>query len=110
MNTGRPGPARAALGSFAPKLAELTDDTLFGDIWTRHELTPRDRSLVTVAALIALYRSDQLPFHLRTALDNGLTVDELVEVATHLAFYSGWPTAMTAVQILRDLPDPEDSR
>ena len=83
---------------------------MFGDIWKRRELTPRDRSLITVAALVALYRSEQLPFHLRTALDNGLTVDELVEVATHLAFYSGWPTAMTAVQILRDLPGPEASR
>ncbi|MDF3307379.1 carboxymuconolactone decarboxylase family protein [Rhodococcus sp. T2V] len=102
-----PGPARRVLGSFAPKLAELTDDTLFGDVWKRRELTPRDRSLVTVAALVALYRTDQLPFHLRTALDNGLTVEELVEVATHLAFYSGWPTAMTALQILRDLPDAE---
>lgn len=61
------------------------------------------RSLVTVAALIALYRVDELPFHLKTALENGVTHDELIEAVTHLAFYSGWPTASTAIGILRQV-------
>jgi len=74
---------------------------LFGDVWKRPGLSPRDRSLVTVAGLIALYRLNELPFHLKRALENGVTRDELVEAITHLAFYSGWPTASTAVGIAR---------
>lgn len=92
-----PTPAQRAVGDFAPKLVELTDDVLFGDVWERPGLAKRDRSLITVAALIALNRTEQLPGHLHRAIDNGVTKDELVEVITHLAFYSGWPTAMTAV-------------
>jgi 4-carboxymuconolactone decarboxylase len=96
-------PAQRIIGETAPKLVELTDDVLFGDIWTRPQLPPRDRSLITVAALVALYRTDQLESHLRRALDNGLTVDELAEVITHLAFYAGWPCAMTAIATLRSI-------
>lgn len=81
----------------APKLVELTDDVLFGDVWERPGLSKRDRSLITVAALVALYRTNELPFHLKRALENGVTKDELVELITHLAFYSGWPTAFTAL-------------
>ncbi|MFN8516678.1 MAG: carboxymuconolactone decarboxylase family protein [Thermomicrobiales bacterium] len=91
-------PAQRLVGDVAPKLAELTDDVLFGDIWERPGLAKRDRSLITVAALVALYRTNELPGHLRRALDNGVTQEELVELITHLAFYSGWPTAMTAMQ------------
>ncbi len=87
----------------APKLAELTSDVLFGDVWERPGLSPRDRSLITVAALVALYRTDQLPAHLQRALDNGVTRDELIEVITHLAFYAGWPCAMTAVTLLGEM-------
>ncbi|CUA96511.1 carboxymuconolactone decarboxylase family protein [Thiomonas bhubaneswarensis] len=85
-----------------PKLAELTDKVLFGDVWTRPGLSQRDRSLITVAALIALNRAEQLPVHLRRAKDNGLTQAELAELVTHLAFYSGWPTAATAARLLAE--------
>jgi len=97
---------RQAMGELAPKLAQLTDDVLFGDIWARSELSPRERSLVTVAALVALYRLEQLPFHLGRAIDNGIRREELAEVITHLAFYSGWPTAHSAMGLLASLPVP----
>ncbi|MFD3481091.1 carboxymuconolactone decarboxylase family protein [Streptomyces sp. NPDC058695] len=93
--------AQKAVGDVAPKLADLTDRVLFGDVWERDGLSPRDRSLVTVAALIALYRSDQLGFHLKLALENGLSKEELTETITHLAFYAGWPSAMSAVGQLK---------
>lgn len=89
----------------APKLAELTDEVLFGDVWERPGLSKRDRSLVTVAALAALGRDKQLIGHMRRALDNGVTPDELREVVTHLAFYAGWPAGMTATDILADVLD-----
>jgi 4-carboxymuconolactone decarboxylase len=89
------------IGDVAPKLAELTDDVLFGDVWERPGLAKRDRSLITVAALMAMNRVDQLPFHLGRALENGVTKEELVEAITQLAFYSGWPTAMSALTIAK---------
>ena len=95
--------AQTAIGDFAPKLVELTDEVIFGDIWERPELSKRDRSLITVSALIALNRPDQLRRHLQRARDNGLTKDEIVETITHLAFYAGWPNAMTAVLIAKEL-------
>jgi 4-carboxymuconolactone decarboxylase len=98
-----PTPAQKMIGDFAPKLVELTDDVLFGDVWERPGLAKRDRSLITVAALVALYRTEQLPGHLRRAVDNGVTVEELTEVITHLAFYAGWPSAMTAIGIAKKL-------
>jgi 4-carboxymuconolactone decarboxylase len=85
----------------APALADYTDNVLFGDVWKRPGLSPRDRSLVTVASLVALYRINELPFHLKRAMENGVTRDELIEAITHLAFYSGWPTASTALPIAR---------
>lgn len=96
-----------AMGKKAPKLAELTDEVLFGDIWQRGELTTRDRSLITVSALIAMCRLEQLSFHLSRALENGLTHEELVEVITHLAFYAGWPAAHSALGLLPENPDKE---
>jgi 4-carboxymuconolactone decarboxylase len=99
-------PASAApklLGDFAPKLAQLTEDILFADVWERKELSKRDRSLITVAALVALNRPDQLRFHLSRAVENGIPVEELIEAITHLAFYSGWPSAMTAITIAKEL-------
>lgn len=98
-----PSSAQKSLGDFAPKLVELTDSVLFGDVWERRELSKRDRSLVTVAALVAMNRPDQLRFHLGSALENGLAKEELIEAITHLAFYSGWPCAMTAMTIAREL-------
>ncbi len=85
----------------APELGRLTDDVLFGEVWERGELSKRDRSLITVATLVALYRTNELPFHLKFALQNGVTRTELTELITHLAFYAGWPTAATAVGIAR---------
>jgi 4-carboxymuconolactone decarboxylase len=88
-----------------PKLAELTEKVLFGDVWERSGLSKRDRSLITCAALMALQRPDQLRGHLQRALDNGVTKDELSELITHLAFYSGWPTAVTAAAIAKEIFD-----
>jgi 4-carboxymuconolactone decarboxylase len=84
----------------APKLAQLGRDVLFGDVWERPGLGKRDRSLITVAALVASYRPQQMPFHMKRALENGVTPDELVELVTHLAFYAGWPSAVTAAEVL----------
>ena len=98
-----PSVAKKLMGDFAPKLLQLTDEVLFGDVWERPELSKRDRSLITVSALIALNRPDQLRRHLQRARDNGLTKDEIVETITHLAFYAGWPNAMTAVLIAKEL-------
>lgn len=91
------------MGDIAPKLAELTGDVLYADIWERPQLSQRDRSLVTVSALIALNRPDQLRSHLVRAKANGLTEEELVETITHMAFYSGWPSAVSAVAIARQV-------
>lgn len=95
--------AQRLIGDFAPKLAELTDDVLFGDVWARPELSARDRSLVTVAALVAGGNTEQLAGHLNRARENGLTEAELAEVITHLAFYAGWPRAMSAVRVAREV-------
>jgi 4-carboxymuconolactone decarboxylase len=94
---------RAPWGDIAPHLAEITDRVLFDDVWQRPGLSPRDRSLITVSALIAGYRQNELPFHLKKALENGVTRDEIIEMITHLAFYSGWPTASTALTIARQV-------
>ena len=98
-----PSAAQKMIGNFAPKLVELTDKVLFGDVWERPNLSKRDRSLATVSALIALNRTEQLRFHLGRALENGVTKDELIEVITHLAFYSGWPTSMNAIMIAKEI-------
>ncbi|KQS74079.1 carboxymuconolactone decarboxylase [Rhizobium sp. Leaf384] len=90
----------ATVAPTAPALAALTNDVLFGDLWTRPDLAPRDRSLVTMAALIAIGQPEQLPFHAERAMDNGLTETEAAEVVTHLGFYAGWPRAMSAVPVL----------
>jgi 4-carboxymuconolactone decarboxylase len=103
MMRKEPSAAQKMIGDIAPKLAELTDHVLFGDVWERPGLSKRDRSLVTVSALIALNRTEQLRFHIQRALENGVTKDELVEEITHLAFYSGWPTAMSAIMIAKEI-------
>jgi 4-carboxymuconolactone decarboxylase len=95
--------AQQLMGATAPKLAELTDNVLYGDIWERPGLSKRDRSLVTISALIALNRPDQLRSHIKVGLQNGLTKDEIVETITHLAFYSGWPSAASAVAVAKEV-------
>lgn len=106
-----PSGAARQFGDFAPALVRFTDDVLFGEVWTRPELSPRDRSLVTVTALAAAGNTGQLPFHLGLARQNGLTRTELSEAITHLAFYAGWPRAMSAMtvaqQVLGDKHDDE---
>jgi 4-carboxymuconolactone decarboxylase len=99
----RPRPSQASIGDFAPKLAEITDNVLYGDVWERPDLSKRDRSLATVAALIAMNRPDQLRSHLRIARQNGLTQAELIEAITHLAFYAGWPSAVTAIGMAKEV-------
>ena len=96
-------PAQRLMGDFAPKLVELTDNVLFGDVWERPQLSKRDRSLVTVSALVAMNRPDQLRSHLARARDNGVTQDELVETITHLSFYAGWPNAITAILVAKEI-------
>jgi len=98
-----PSAAQKLLGDFDPKLAELTDNVLYADVWERPGLSKRDRSLITVAALIALNRPEQLRFHLQLAHKNGVTKDEVVEVITQLAFYAGWPNAMNAVAVAKEV-------
>src|SRR5712692_3073578 len=98
MSTNKPLiPAYKAIGDFAPKLVDLTEDVLFGDVWERPQLSKRDRSLITCAALVATGKTEQMDFHLPNAIKNGVTQEELVEMITHLAFYIGWPNAMSAV-------------
>jgi len=105
-----PTNARESFGDIAPHLAELTDKVLFADVWANPALSPRDRSLVTITSLISLYRTNELPFHLKKALENGVTQDEIIAVITHLAFYSGWPPAMTGLQIARKVFDEAGSK
>jgi 4-carboxymuconolactone decarboxylase len=101
MTMTEPTPAQRAVGDFAPKLVELTDNVLFGDVWERTELPKRDRSLITVASLVTSGSVEQLVGHLRRAKDNGLTEAELKEAIIHLAFYAGWPKAMSAIQVAK---------
>ena len=89
------------VGPVSPGLVQYTGDLLFRDLWLRPDLAPRDRSLVTVSALIAAGQVAQIPFHLNRAMDNGLTKAEASEVLTHVAFYAGWPNAMSAVTIVK---------
>lgn len=90
------------LTQMAPKLAELSQQVLFDDIWQRSALTPRERSLITLGALTALERVQQLPWHIQFAQQNGLSREEIVEVFTHLAFYAGWPAAVSAIACLEE--------
>ncbi|MDM5212853.1 carboxymuconolactone decarboxylase family protein [Peribacillus sp. NJ4] len=102
-NSIEPTPAQKMIGDIAPKLVQLNDDVLFGDIWERGELNPRDRSLITVSSLITGGNTQQLGFHLNKAKENGLSEEELIEVITHLAFYAGWPKAMSAIMVAKEL-------
>jgi 4-carboxymuconolactone decarboxylase len=99
----RPSAAYKIIGDFAPKLVDLTDDLIFGDIWERPQLSKRDRSLITCAALVAMGKTEQMNFHFPKAIENGVTKDEIVELITHLAFYAGWPNAMSAISRAKEL-------
>ena len=95
------GGGRRMFGDFAPKLAQLTDDVLFEDVWNRLELSARDRSLVTVAVLTAGGDTEQLAFHLGRAVENGVTREELVEAITHVTLYACWPKGMAAMGVAK---------
>ena len=101
--TDTPSAAQKIVGDFAPKLGELTDEVLFADVWERPGLSPRDRSLITVAALVSGGNTQQLSGHIARALQNGVTPAELGEAMTHLAFYTGWPRALSAVAVAREV-------
>ena len=98
-----PSPAREKVRATVPKLIDLTEKVLFGDVWERPGLSKRDRSIVTCAALIALNRTEQLKGHLERALNNGVTPEEIGELITHLAFYGGWPVAMSGALVANDV-------
>ena len=91
-----------------PQLGKLRDEVLFGDVWEQPELSKRDRSLATEAVLIALYRTQELKGHMVRAIENGVTKEELYGLITHLAFYSGWPTAVNAGRVALEVLEGQD--
>ena len=98
-----PSPARDKVRATVPKLIDLTEKVVYGDVWERPELSKRDRSLITCAALVVLNRTEQLKGHLERALNNGVTPEEIGELITHLAFYGGWPVAMSSAMVAKDV-------
>ena len=110
MSTPRPSPAREVVRKVAPKLIEMTEKVVYGDVWERPGLSKRDRSLVTCAALVALGRTEQQRGHFARAITNGVKKDELIELITHLAFYSGWPTAMSAANVAKEVLEEGDKK
>jgi 4-carboxymuconolactone decarboxylase len=100
---------RDVVRQVAPKLIDLSEKVLFGDVWERPGLSKRDRSLIVVATLIATYRPEQLKGHIERALTNGVTREEIGEIITHLAFYAGWPAAMTAGRVAKEVFDAQKS-
>ena len=102
--------AQHMFGDFAPALVSFTDDMLFGQVWERSELSPRDRSQITVAGLVTSGATEQLVHHLGRAQDNGVTRQELIEAITHLAFYAGWPRAMSAMTVAKDVLENDPGR
>src|ERR1700743_1802463 len=110
MSNDKPKSAvRTSLGDLAPKLVDLTEDVLFGDVWERPQLSKRDRSLITCAALIATGKTEQMDFHVPFAIENGVTREELVEMITHLAFYVGWPNAMSSINRAKALFEKKET-
>ena len=103
MATSPPSSAREQVRPIAPKLVELAEDVVYGEIWERPDLSKRDRSLITIATLVALGRERQLRGHFERALRNGVTKHEIGELITHLAFYAGWPAAMTAALVAKEV-------
>jgi 4-carboxymuconolactone decarboxylase len=95
--------ARQRLAEIAPKLADLSEKVLFGDVWERPQLSKRDRSLITCSALVALGKTEQMATHFPRAIENGVTQEELIEMITHLAFYAGWPSAVSAAFRAREI-------
>ena len=103
MAKAPPSAQRNRIQPYFPALVDDTNDIIYGDLWERPGLSKRDRSLITVAALVASYRPMQLKTHVKRALDNGVTKEEIAEIVTHMAYYAGWPAAMTAAQVAVDV-------
>jgi 4-carboxymuconolactone decarboxylase len=103
MAAAAPSSPREQVRPIAPKLVELAQKVVYGEVWKRPELSKRDRSLITMATLVALGRERQLRGHLERALGNGVGKDEIGELITHLAFYAGWPAAMTAALVAKEV-------
>ncbi|WP_198957413.1 carboxymuconolactone decarboxylase family protein [Paenibacillus selenitireducens] len=95
--------AREVFGDIAPAFVRYSEEVLFEDVWRRSQLSLRERSLITIAALVAEGHTEQLPYHLKLAQENGLTQEEIIEAMTHLAFYAGWPRAASAMQVVKNL-------
>ena len=110
MAQNKPASNREKVSTVAPALVELSKRVLFGEVWERPGLSKRDRSLITVAALVAMNRTEQLKGHVARAVDNGVTKDEIVEIITHMAFYSGWPTAMSAAGVAKSVLEGGDKK
>lgn len=96
-------PMQRLVGDLAPAFVHLTDDVLFGEVWARPDLSPRDRSLVTISSLVSAGNTEQLRAHIPMGLDNGLTREEIVEAITHVAFYAGWPRAVSALTLAKEV-------
>ena len=103
MAKAPPSAQRNRIQPYFPALVDDTNDIIYGDLWERPGLSKRDRSLITVAALVASFRPMQLKTHVKRALDNGVTKEEIAEIVTHMAYYAGWPAAMTAAQVAVDV-------
>lgn len=112
MTKNRPitSTAKASFGDFAPSFVAYTDKILFGDVWRRANLPLRERSLITIGALIAGQHTNQLSYHFQLAKENGISEAEIVEIITHLAFYVGWPRAASAMEVAKEtfIKNPEE--
>ena len=109
MSEARQTPMQQVMGDFAPEFVRLTDEVLFGQVWSRAELSPRDRSLVTITSLVTAGNTEQLMAHIPMGLANGLTEQEITEAITHVAFYAGWPRAVSALTLARQLKADQTS-
>lgn len=109
MSTQPQTPMQRMMGDFAPTFVALTDDVLFGQVWSRPELSPRDRSLVTITSLVTAGNTEQLRAHIPMGLANGLTAEEVKEAITHVAFYAGWPRAVSALSLAQQVMAEPDS-
>lgn len=103
MGKAPPSAKRERIKEIVPDLVKYTHELIYGEIWERGGLSKRDRSLITIAALVASYRPDQLNSHIDRGLKNGVTREEIAEIITHCAFYCGWPSAMTGAQVAADV-------
>ena len=109
MAKAPPSAKRDRIKAFTPALVDYTNDVVYGDLWERKGLSKRDRSLITVATLVATYRPEQLKGHTERALANGVTKEEISELITHLAFYAGWPAAMSAARVVKQVFEEKKS-